>query len=74
MHSEESGKAFDEAELEEIGREIEKLETALGNIKREEADCIIGKEKTLFAQITIKFISLTIIIFVLIKTQVKQNI
>ena len=45
MHSEENGKAFDEAQLEQIGQEIDKLETILGNIKREEDDCVIENEK-----------------------------
>ena len=43
MHSE--GKAFDEAKLEQIGQEIDKVETVLGNSKREEEDCMIGNEQ-----------------------------
>ena len=45
MHSEENGKVFNEAELEQIGQGIDKLETVLGNIKREEEDCMIENEQ-----------------------------
>ena len=44
MHAEESGETFDESVIEQIGRNIEKLEAALASIGKEQ-DYIIEKRK-----------------------------
>ena len=69
MHAEERGEAFDELILEQIGKKIEELEAALGNINKEEEDYTIEKEKTLIEPKTIKIIKL--IISYLLKQTVK---
>ena len=44
MHADERGEAFAELILEQIGKKIEELETALENINKEEEDYTIEKE------------------------------
>ena len=60
MHAEERGEAFDELILEQIGKKIEELEAALGNIIKDEEDYTTEKEKTLIEPKTMKIIKLII--------------